>query len=139
TVKTITVPVKGDRVGEYQENFTVRLSDAANADIIRGDGLGTIVDDEPWIAGFTGGTVVEGNSGTVPLTFTVTLSAPSDAPVTVTYKTADYTAVSATDYVPGTGTITFAPGQTTQTFTVAVKGDLVPENEEYFSGLLTGG
>ena len=139
TIKTITVPVKGDRVGEFQENFTVKLTDSSNADIIRNAGVGTINDDEPWVNGFTGGTVTEGNSGTLPLTFTVTLSGPSDAPVTINYKTADYTAVSATDYVASTGTITFAPGQTSRTFTVAVKGDLVPENEEYFNGLLTGG
>ena len=139
TTKTITVPVKGDRVGEFQENFTVRLSDSTNAELTIRDGLGTINDDEPYVAAFTGGTVTEGNSGTVPLTFTVTLSGPSDAPVTVNYKTADYIAMSATDYVAGTGTITFAPGQTTRTFTVAVKGDLVPENEESFQAILTGG
>ena len=39
-----------------------------------------------------GGTVVEGNTGTKSVTFTVTLSAASDAPVTVTYATANGTA-----------------------------------------------
>jgi hypothetical protein len=139
TSKTINVQVRGDRVGEFEEGFLVRLADATNADIVDRDGRGVIIDDEPHIVSFTGGTVTEGNSGTVPLTFTVTLSAASDAPVTVTYGTADYTAVSATDYTPVTGTVTFAPGQTTQTFTIPVKGDLVPENEEYVYGVITGG
>jgi Calx-beta domain/FG-GAP-like repeat/FG-GAP repeat len=139
TVKTITVQVKGDRVGEFQESFAVKLTDPTNADIIRNKGYGSIIDDEPRVNGFTGGIVIEGDSGTVPLTFTVTLSAPSDAPVTVNYQTADSTAVSATDYVGATGTITFAPGQTTQTFTVAVKGDLVPEPDQAVACSLTGG
>jgi hypothetical protein len=126
TSKTIAVQAKGDRVGEFDEDFVVRLTDSVNVDITDDRGVGTILDDEPRIVSFTGGSVVEGNSGTAPLTFTVTLSAPSDAPVTLTYSTAD----SATDYVPVTDTLTFAPGQTTRTFDIQVKGDLVPEYTE---------
>jgi hypothetical protein len=127
TSKTIIVQVKGDRVGEDTEDFFVRLTDATNADITDDRGIGGIIDDEPRIW-FTGGSVTEGDSGTKPVLFTATLSAPSDAPVTVNYQTADS---NPTDYVPATGTLTIAPGQTTQTFTVLVNGDLIPEYTEY--------
>ncbi|MEA2734469.1 MAG: hypothetical protein QOE14_920 [Humisphaera sp.] len=138
TTRTIAVQVRGDRVGEYDEEFFVRLTDATNAEIIDNQGTGTIVDDEPRVISFTGGTVAEGNSGTVPLTYTMTLSAASDAPVTVSYVTIDSSAVAATDFVPVTGTLTFAPGQTTRTFTVQVKGDLIAENQEQLLVNLTG-
>jgi hypothetical protein len=96
------------------------------------------VDDEPRVSIGWGGTVVEGNAGTTNVTFTVTLSAASDAPVTVTYATADGSATAGSDYVAATGTLTFAAGQTAKTVTVAVKGDRVGEGDEYFYVSLTG-
>ena len=73
------------------------------------------------------------------MTFTVTLSAASDAPVTVTYATADGTAtVAGGDYQAATGTLTFAPGQTSKTITVLVNGDRLAEADEYFFVNLTG-
>ena len=136
TTKTITVPVKGDRVGEQDEYFYVNLSDPTNADVIREKGTGIIIDNEPRVS-ISGGQVTEGNSGTLPLTFTATLSAASDAPVTVSYRTVDSSAVGTTDYVPVASSVTFALGQTTRTFTVQVKGDLVPEYQENFYVILT--
>ena len=35
------------------------------------------------------------------------------------------------DYVPASGTVTFQPGETTATATVLVRGDEVPEPDEY--------
>ena len=70
--------------------------------------------------------------------FTVTLSAPSDVPVTVNYGTADRTAKAGEDYTAQTGSITFAPGETTKTISIVVKGDKKKENNEYFVINLTG-
>ena len=78
----------------------------------------------------------EGNSGTTALTFTVTLSAPSLQTVTVAYTTADGTATAGTDYTPVSGTLTFAPGVTTQTVTVFVTGDTATEADETFRVVL---
>src|SRR5439155_691403 len=75
----------------------------------------------------------EGNSGTTPFTFTVTLSNPSYQTVTVQYSTADGTATTAdNDYVAAGGTVTFAPGTTTQAVTVTVNGDTKFESDETF-------
>jgi thermitase len=77
--------------------------------------------------------VTEGNSGTVNATFTVTLSAPITAQtVTVNYATANGSATANTDYTPVTGTLTFAPSVTTQTFIVPVIGDTTAEPTETF-------
>jgi len=44
----------------------------------------------------------------------IKLNMPSTAPVTVDYATSDATAVAGTDYTTAAGTLTFAPGQTSQ-------------------------
>src|SRR5262249_56751645 len=80
----------------------------------------------------------EGNSGTTPFTFAVTLSAPSSNTVTVNYSTANGTALAGSDYTSASGTVTFAPGQTTQTITVNVTGDTTYEPDETFTVNLTG-
>jgi probable HAF family extracellular repeat protein len=138
TTKTIAVPVNGDRLGEPNEKFVIRLSNPTNAAIANSWGLGTIVDDEPRVRIGGGGAVLEGNSGTTNAVFTVTLSAASDAPVTVTYATADYTATAGGDYQARSGTLTFAPGETSKTVTVPVNGDRLGESKEYFAVNLSG-
>ncbi len=79
----------------------------------------------------------EGNSGTTPFAFTVTLSRASTSTVTVNYATANGTAtVAGGDYLAKVGTLTFIPGQTSQTVTVDVIGDTNQEaNETFFVNL----
>jgi predicted outer membrane repeat protein len=74
----------------------------------------------------------EGNSGSTPFVFTVTLSAASASSVTVDYATANGTATAGSDYVATSGTLTFAPGVTSQTITVDVIGDTTVESNETF-------
>jgi hypothetical protein len=56
-------------------------------------------------------------------TITVTRSGGSDGTVTVPYATSDGTAKAGTNYTAASGTLTFGPGQTSQTFTVGVLDD----------------
>ena len=74
--------------------------------------------------------IVEGNSGTKQLVFTVSLSQAATGPVTVAYATADGTALAGQDYVAKSGTITFAAGETQKTVSVTVNGDRVAELNE---------
>src|SRR6185369_1739205 len=64
-------------------------------------------------------TITEGASGTSVANFTVSLSSASSNTVTVNYATADTTAVAGVDYVATSGTLTFTPGQTSRTLSVA--------------------
>jgi hypothetical protein len=77
--------------------------------------------------------VAEGNSSTTNATFTVSLS-PAAGTVSVSYATANGTALSGSDYVAASGTITFLQSATTQTgsIAVAVKGDGLREPNETF-------
>ncbi|HUE74874.1 MAG TPA: S8 family serine peptidase [Pirellulaceae bacterium] len=82
--------------------------------------------------------VVEGNSGTAALTFTITLSSASSQTVSVQYATADGSATAGSDYAAASGTLSFAAGVTSQTITVSVLGDTVNEgNETFFVNLST--
>ena len=134
TSKTITVSVNGDTKNEPLEQFTVVLSSAANAAIGDGTGLAGITNDDglPSIS-VQGATANEGNEGTTPFQFTLNLSSPSAQLVTVDFAAADGTATTADfDYLAVSGTLTFAPGQTTATITVAVNGDTQNESNETF-------
>src|SRR5262249_916671 len=74
----------------------------------------------------------EGNTGTTNAVFTVSLSAASGQTVTVNYATANGTANAGTDYVATSGTLSFAPGVTTQSVVVPVSGETVNEPTETF-------
>ena len=71
-------------------------------------------------------------------TFTVSLSQASANTVTVNYSTSNGTATSGSDYTAKSGTVTFAPGQTTQTITVNVTEDATVEPNQTFNVNLTG-
>ncbi len=134
TTKQVTVFINGDLLDEANETYFLNLSNAANATIADGQGLGTITnDDGPPSLSVNDVTVTEGDSGTTSATFTVTLAPASGQNVSVDYSTADGTATAPADYAATSGTLTFAPGQTTQTVTVSVAGDTVDELDETFT------
>ncbi|MBS3025892.1 MAG: esterase-like activity of phytase family protein [Dolichospermum sp. DET50] len=83
-------------------------------------------------------TVVEGSNALV----TVTLNEASSTAVTVNYATTAGTATAGTDYsaAPGntlSGTLTFAPGQTSKTITFQTTSDTTAEANEKFTVTLT--
>jgi len=133
TTKTVTVQVIGDRLPESNETFSVNLSTPINGTIADGQGVGTIVDDEPRIS-ISDVAKKEGKKGQTTLfVFTVTLSAVYDQPVTMSFHTLDGTAkTSDQDYVAKAGTLTFNPGETTKTITIVVNGDSKKEADETF-------
>lgn len=131
--KTITVLVNGDPLDEPNETLFVNLSNATNGVIVDNQGQGTINDNDPTPSlSINDLSVAEGNAGTTPATFTVTLSAASGQTVTVNYATADNSAVAGSDYQPASGMLTFNPGDTTETVTVLVNGDTTFEQNETF-------
>src|SRR6476469_1185575 len=82
--------------------------------------------------------IAEGNSGTTPVTFTVTRSGGIDAASSVNYALGG-TATNSSDYnnIGGTsggnsitGTVNFAAGETSKTITLDVLGDAIIEPDE---------
>lgn len=71
------------------------------------------------------------------LVFPVTLSAAAAGPVSVSYATA-FGSAGSTDIIATSGTLTFAPGQTSATIPVVTRQNTVLENDETFTINLSG-
>jgi uncharacterized repeat protein (TIGR01451 family) len=132
TTKTVTVKVRGDLIAEPTETFLLNLSNSSDALIGRGSAQGTIIDNDKTTITVDDVSVTEGDTGTLDAVFTVRLSLANSQPVTVNYATADGTALAGNDYFATNGVLSFAPGETTKTVTVKVRGDLVTEPDETF-------
>jgi hypothetical protein len=124
TSKSVTVPVIGNTTFEPNKDFFLTLGSASNAVIADSVGQGTILNDDALpTAGITSVVQQPGAGGTTVLVFTVTLSNPSWQTINVDFATSDGTAIAGTNYDATSGTLTFLPGQTTQTITVTVHPD----------------
>ena len=140
TSQSIVVPILGDTVPEHDEYLGVNLTAATNATFLTGTTFGYIVDeDTPPTVSIGDASIVEGNSGTSLMTFVVSLSNPSGQGISVNFSTVNGTAkTSDNDYVAQSGSVYFAPGQTSQTIQVVIKGDTRKENNETFQVKLSG-
>ena len=139
TTKTIPVVVHSRRAGRGQRDVLPRTLPARRTQrspTARGSGRSTTTTRRPRCRS-NDATVIEGNTGTVPATFTVTLSAPSGRNVTVDYATANGTAVAPGDYAVASGVLTFAAGETTKTVNVQVNGDVLNEAERRTSSSIS--
>ncbi len=143
TSKTIDVPVADDALDEDTEDFFVDISGPINATLsTNATGTAAIQDDdaEPSlsISNAVPNPVLEGDTGTNTVAFTVTLSEPSGREVSVNYARKDGTAAAGSDYVADPGTLVFEAGQTTKTITMTINGDTLDENDENFYSVLSG-
>jgi hypothetical protein len=73
-------------------------------------------------------TVTEGTGGTVDAVFTVSLSGPSGASVTVDYATSNSSATAPEDFVSTSGQLVFTGGSLSQEITVVVVSDAIDES-----------
>ena len=80
---------------------------------------------------------MEGNVGRTWLAFRITLSASASKDVTLTWKTANGTAIAGRDYLPVTSKVVIKAGQTTGSVGVWVVGDRFTEANETFFVQLT--
>ena len=140
TKGTFNVVVNGDTTVETDETLTVTLSGASsNATIATATATGTIKNDDvapptatPTLS-IANATLVEGNSGTSNLVFTVTLSQATTSSVKFEYYTSGITATPGEDYVPLNTSMTIPAGSVSGTFSVTVYGDTKFESDETFA------
>lgn len=124
----VHVAVRGDEAIEPDEALSVSLSEPENATLGDASAALTIADDEPLALSVTSPTVDEGQ----PATFTVALEAAALEPVSVDYEVKGVTASVPADVAAATGTLTFAPGETSKQVTVQVEQDADVEGDEAF-------
>jgi hypothetical protein len=143
--KTFLIPVLNDSLMEPNESFGIQLLNPVGAEL--GTyvwGSATIMNDDvvaqPGVLSLSQPTysVVE-NAGFA--TFTINRVGGSDGTVSVKYSTSDgaagaswsKTAWAGGDYNSANGTLVFAPGETSKTFTVGIKNDTNVEQDELFT------
>jgi hypothetical protein len=129
TSKSVTVAVVGDTMDEHHETFFLNLSNPTNAGLAELRGIATILDNDalPTLS-LSDASASEGDAAS----FTATLSARSGKTVVVNYATGDGTATALADYSASSGTLTFAPGETSRALTVATTEDGDVEPTETF-------
>jgi uncharacterized repeat protein (TIGR01451 family) len=135
---TFSVTVNGDTTVEPDETFFVNVSNVNGATVTKGQGVGTIQNDDLPSLSIDNVTKNESNAGTT-FTFTVSLSSPAPATVTFDIATTDGTAQDGNpvgednDYAAQSLTGRSIPAnQQTFTFDVTVNGDTVVEPDETF-------
>ena len=141
TTEQITVPVIGFTTPTGSVSFTVNLTSPTNSTITTAQATGTIVTPAgPTLSINSPAAVTKPSAGnTIDDIFTVTLANPSNTlTTTVNFATADGTAVQGLDYTSTSGTLTFAPGTTTEQVTVPVIGSNAYSPTTTFSVNLSG-
>ena len=124
----VAVTVAGDRLDEAPESFRLVLS--GSAEIVDGEGVATIADDDPppSIGVADAAAATEGATAS----FTVLLSVPSGRSVSVSSATADGAAIAGEDYVAHSGAVVIPAGATSAAVGVGLLDDAVVEAEESF-------
>jgi YD repeat-containing protein len=135
TTKTVSISTIDDAGMEGAETLTMTLSGpTGGAALIDAEGTGTINDNDGG-----GGTGCSGVSFRVnddadeegtPLVFTITKTGTASGNCSVSYATADGTAIAPGDYAAVSGTLTFASGETTKTVSVTTPTTLKSEADE---------
>ena len=126
---------RGGSLGRARVRVTVGLAaGAANAMIGTAAAVGAIEDDDPVPElEISGGAASEGET----MGFAVTLSGSTARTVTVDYATADGSATAGADYGSVSGTLTFAPGESSATVSVDIVDDEMYEPDETFVARLS--
>ncbi len=133
TCTNVTVPIINDNSPEPTENFVVNLNNPNGGTISDPQGQVTILDndDAPNPSITINDVTVNEDAGTA--TTQLTLSSPSNSPVTVNYSSSNGSAIVNSDYGFVSGTVTFPAGSTTATITSPILDDQNPEPTENFA------
>ncbi len=142
--RTILIALSDDALDENDETFSVALSNATGASIAAPSAATvTIIDNDapaakPGFVQFAQNSA-HVNEGAGTVTLSVTRTGGSDGAASVLFATSGSSAFSGSDYVAGSGTLSWASGEaSTKTFQVAILNDNAVESSEAFSVQLTG-
>jgi uncharacterized delta-60 repeat protein len=141
TTQTFTVSLKDDGIFQLtNKTINLTLSSPTGGGLLGIPSTAVLTElesDGPNNVQFSAASYsVPENGGSITITVTRNSSAGS---VSVNFATSNGTAVAGTDFTSSSGTLTFAAGQSTATFTVAVQDDAVFQNvNKTFTVTLSG-
>ncbi|MBV8856963.1 MAG: SBBP repeat-containing protein [Acidobacteria bacterium] len=145
TEKSFNIPVADDGVAEPEETLTLTLGGTAEVEslgsypratlhIFDSSTPLTLAPENPPAGGYS---FTEGDGGRRNAVIPVRLSAAAGRTVTVDYATVAGTASANSDFVPVSGTLTFAPGTERKEVAVPIVGDTSDEFDESFDFTLS--
>ncbi|MDX6405000.1 MAG: hypothetical protein QOH70_2455 [Blastocatellia bacterium] len=114
----------GDLNGDGESDLAVANASSNNASVLSGP-LPTV--------SIVTVSVIEGNTGTTPASFPLTLSGPINQPVTLSYSILSGTASAGSDFNSSTSPVTIPAGGLTGNIAVSVIGDQMFELDETFT------
>ena len=130
-----------DTTVELNENVLITLLGGTGYTVsgTNSSATNTVVNDDTASITIGDVSIVEGNSGTKTMTFTIMLDKNVDTGFTLNYATANGTAVAGSDYVVKSGTLSFigTVGES-RAVSVTVNGDSTVELDETFALVLSG-
>jgi len=139
TITAMLDPALSAVQGTFPLTHTVTVNHAADNNLGNNSSETVVMANLPQVS-VSDGRVLEGDNGTQSRVFTMTLSqANPNASSSVHYQTQDNTATAGSDYTSASGDVTFAAGQTVQTITVSINGDIDIEPDELFTLTLSNG
>ncbi|NML16107.1 Calx-beta domain-containing protein [Azohydromonas caseinilytica] len=130
--KTVSVTLANDAISEPGEYFDLLLSGPVNATLPDARARAYVAtNDAPRVSSpMISVSDAQAGESDSALAFIVSLSAPSTQLVSVRYSNSNITAANGADYLAQSGTLVFAPGETTKTILVPVLEDLTSEADE---------
>jgi uncharacterized repeat protein (TIGR01451 family) len=131
----LLVPITNNSVVEQDETFALTLTgvDDSGFLITDADAIGEIDNDDSASVAIGNAADAEGDSGSKPFGFTVTLSGEVEGGFNQPFQTANDSATSGSDYTANSGSLSFNGTQGEQlTIFVAVTGDTGAEDDERF-------
>jgi len=134
-VKTVVVDILDDGIAEGQEFFRLGLSNPVGATLVRSAGVAEIAhNDAPAVgAPMVTARPVAAGEGDTAFAWVIQLSAPSSNEVRVNFGSDQGSAVysgSGQDFQSYSGTLVFAPGETTKTVPVVLVDNTTAESTE---------
>ncbi|PLS67559.1 MAG: hypothetical protein CV045_12920, partial [Cyanobacteria bacterium M5B4] len=140
SILPVTVTVSNDTIPEGNEDFTIRLT-ATNGNLGATLATGIIQDNDPVGVGLSGlisATELNTGSDSSSFVYSITLTQTAAQPVTVSFTTADGSAMTGADFLANTGTVVIPAGTIGAPVTITASGDTVAELDENFFVNLTG-
>jgi Ca2+-binding RTX toxin-like protein len=121
----------------FNDITDLQLSSSSSNEAVFFDALTVGSPTNPGTISISDESITEGNSGTRTLGFVVTRTGGTSA-FSVSFSTANGTAISGSDYFSNAGTLQFLDGENTKTISVTLNGDTAIEPNETFYVNLSG-
>jgi azurin len=138
--KTFQVTIVNDTLDEPDETFTANLSAPTGGAVLGANTVETVTIQDDDVAGTLQFAVsaVSVSENATTVTITVTRTGGDDGAVSVSYATANGTAVAPGDYTAASGTLNWADQDSApKTFQVTIVNDAITEPDETFTVTLS--